>query len=68
MRVVRVNCAQQSCQAACAVDEILITAYCGPARRSPAILNERAVSCGAVASAANSPLVAVCLRTEEQQR
>jgi hypothetical protein len=61
-RVIKLNCSTQTCMATCNVDEILVSAYCGPSRRAPNVLSENSVSCGIVASAADTPLVAVCLR------
>ena len=63
-RVIRVNCGVQSCTAACNVDEVLVAAYCGPARHPATVLGESSVSCGIVPSAADSPLVAICVRTQ----
>jgi len=40
---------------------VLVTAYCGIERKPASFLTERSVSCGVVPSAANSPLVAVCV-------
>jgi hypothetical protein len=65
-RVIRVNCLQQSCQATCNVDEVLVTAYCGPTRRPAMFLSEVAASCGVAPSAAANPLVAVCVRFQGQ--
>jgi hypothetical protein len=67
-RVIRVNCVlQQSCQAQCNVDEVLVTAYCGAKRKSATFLSEISASCGVVlASATDSPLVAVCVRSQGQ--
>jgi hypothetical protein len=66
-RVIRVNCAvQQPCQAECNVDEVLMTAYCGAERKSATFLSEASASCGAVPSKADSPLVVVCARLQEQ--
>jgi hypothetical protein len=67
-RVIRINCGAQSCSASCNVDEVLIAAYCGPARHAATVLGESSVSCGIVPSAADSPLVAICLRTSSQQQ
>jgi Collagen triple helix repeat (20 copies) len=63
-RVIRVNCGVQSCTATCNVDEVLVAAYCGPARHPATVLGESSVSCGIVPSAADSPLVAICVRTQ----
>jgi hypothetical protein len=66
VRVVRMNCGVQSCSVTCNVDEVLVSAYCGPSRRTPTFLSETSVSCGIVPSAADSPLVAVCARASSQ--
>jgi hypothetical protein len=63
-RIIRVNCAVSACTATCNVDEFLLVAYCGPSRHAATVLGENSVSCGIVPSAADSPLVAVCVRTE----
>jgi hypothetical protein len=63
-RVHRVNCATETCQVTCGLDEVLVSAYCGPSRHAPTFLNENAVSCGIAPNAANSPLVAICVRIE----
>jgi len=63
-RVIRLSCTTQTCTAGCNVDEVLVSAYCGPARHAPTVLSESSVSCGIVPSAADSPLVAVCVRTQ----
>jgi hypothetical protein len=66
-RVIRVNCAlQQSCQADCSADEVLVTAYCGAERKSAMFLSEVSASCGAVPSTADGPLIAVCVRSQGQ--
>lgn len=64
-RVIKMNCGTQTCTAACNVDEVLVAAYCGPSRRAPTVLSESSVSCGIVPSAADSPLVAVCVRAQQ---
>lgn len=61
IRVVRSNCLTGVCMASCREDEILVTAYCGPTRHEATILGERQVSCGVQATAANSPLIAICM-------
>ena len=47
--------------ASCRGDEVLVSAYCGPARNPATFLGERQVSCGVEANVANAPLVAVCV-------
>jgi hypothetical protein len=62
MRVIRQACGDATCTASCEEDEVLVTAYCGSQRHQPMVLTERSVSCGVVPNAANSPLVATCLK------
>jgi hypothetical protein len=62
IRVVRANCLSGGeCTATCRGNEILATAYCGPARSKATFIGERQASCGVEANAANTPLVAVCV-------
>ncbi len=65
-RVIRLNCATQSCQAQCNVDEVLVMAYCGTSRKPASFLSEVGASCGVTPSATDSPLVLVCVRTQTQ--
>jgi hypothetical protein len=58
----RVNCLSESCQVSCEVGEVLVTAYCGAARKPAVFLGEKAASCGVRPTASDSPLVAVCVR------
>jgi len=60
VRVVRADCATTTCLAQCDVNEVLVTAYCGPNRKQATFLTERSASCGVVPNSSNSPLVAVC--------
>jgi len=63
VRVVRENClAPQGCVVTCQTGEVLVSAYCGVDRQPPTFLTETSANCGAVPTAANSPLVAVCAR------
>jgi hypothetical protein len=62
LRITRVNCSLDSCQASCELDEVLMTAYCGASRKSPTFLSERSASCGVAPNSSDSPLVAVCVR------
>jgi hypothetical protein len=66
VRILRVNCTTESCQAACEMSEVLVTAYCGPSRQPASFLSENSVSCGLAPSNADSPLVAVCVRAQGQ--
>lgn len=61
IRVIRLNCLSGDCTASCRGDEVLVSAYCGPARNPATFLGERQVSCGVEANVANAPLVAVCV-------
>jgi len=61
VRVLRANCLGGDCKVSCRDDEVLVNAYCGPARNPATYLGERAASCGVVANPANAPLVAVCV-------
>ena len=63
VRIVRSNCDATSCAALCSDDEVLLMAYCGPARIAAVFPTERAASCR-VRNAANSPLIAVCAKTQ----
>jgi hypothetical protein len=49
-----------ACNASCRGDEILVGAYCGPARKPATFVGERQVTCGIDATAASIPLVAFC--------
>ena len=64
VRVIRKDCLSGSCSASCRGDEILVSAYCGPARNPASFVGERDVSCGVIANAANAPLVAICVATQ----
>ena len=61
VRVVRTDCLVGGCTASCRGDEVLVSAYCGPARNAATIIGERQVSCGVEANTANTPLVAICV-------
>lgn len=64
VRVIRKDCLSGGtggCAASCRGDEILVSAYCGPARNPATFIGERGVSCGVEANTANVPLVAVCV-------
>ena len=64
LRMVQVNCTAQSCQAACEMDEVLLTAYCGPRRKTPTFLTNSSVACSGGPIANNTPLVAICARVQ----
>jgi len=61
IRVIRSDCLGGVCTASCRGDEILVSAYCGPARKPANYVGERQVTCGVDATAANVPLVAICV-------
>jgi len=61
VRVIRKDCLTGGCAASCRGDEILVSAYCGPARNPATFVGERGVSCGVEANTANVPLVAICV-------
>jgi Collagen triple helix repeat (20 copies) len=61
VRVVRSDCLAGYCSVACRGDEVLVNAYCGPSRGPATFLGERQASCGIDATAANKPLVAICV-------
>jgi hypothetical protein len=65
-RIIRANCALQSCTVQCEPDEVLVTAYCGIKRRPATFLTDTSVSCGITPSPADNPLVAVCVRATSQ--
>jgi hypothetical protein len=65
-RIIRVNCALRSCEAQCEMNEVMVTAYCGLGRNDATFLSETSASCGMPPSPANSPLVAVCVRSQGQ--
>jgi hypothetical protein len=64
LRINRLNCSLESCQASCELDEVLMTAYCGAGRKPPTFLSEKSVSCGAAPNSSDSPLVVVCVRSQ----
>jgi hypothetical protein len=61
LRVVRSDCLTGACKAGCNGNEVLVSAYCGPARKPATFIGERQVSCGVEADSANAPLVAICV-------
>lgn len=61
VRVVRSDCLNGDCTVRCRDDEVLVTAYCGPARNAATFLGERAATCGVEADPAKAPLIAVCV-------
>src|SRR5579871_6458228 len=66
VRIIRQACGATACTAQCNANEVLVTAYCGPNRRSARMLTESSASCGAVPNPANSPLVVVCTASSAQ--
>jgi len=65
LRVVRNNCLAGTCTVACHGDEVMISAYCGPARNRPTFLDERQASCGINPTAADKPLIAFCAQAPQ---
>jgi len=61
VRVVRAKCDETGCSVKCADDEMLLTAYCGARRNAAVIPSERAATCRSPV-AANSPVVAACVK------
>ena len=62
-RLVRSPCASAlDCSVSCREDEVVVTAYCGTKRGTPAYLNERSVSCGINPDVSAGPLVMVCAK------
>jgi Collagen triple helix repeat (20 copies) len=61
IRVIRLDCLVGGCSASCRGNEVLVSAYCGPARNPATYIGERQVSCGVEANTANVPLVAICV-------
>jgi hypothetical protein len=64
VHVLRNDCLSGNCTLSCALDEVLVTAYCGPTRSPATFLSERAVSCGVEPNPFNVPLIAVCVGPE----
>jgi hypothetical protein len=56
--LVQSTCVSGNCTITCRENEVLVTAYCGPNRNAATYL---AASCGVAATAANGPLVVVCV-------
>jgi hypothetical protein len=65
IRIVRSNCDASNCSVQCAEDEMLLTAYCGARRNAAVIPTERSATCRSPV-AANSPLVAACVKIPAQ--
>jgi len=63
VRVVRSDFLAGYCAVSCRGDEVLVSAYCGPSRAPATFLGERQASCGVDVTAANKPLVAVCVES-----
>ena len=62
LRIVRATCDATGCTAQCNEDEELFVAYCGAARNSAIYSTQRSATCRA-RTAANSPIVATCLKS-----
>jgi hypothetical protein len=65
VRMVRSSCDATSCTAQCSDDEVLLLAYCGPARNAAIFPTEHSASCR-VRNAANNPLIAACVKVTSQ--
>jgi hypothetical protein len=62
VRVVRSPCLTSgNCAIGCRENEVLVMAYCGPARNPATFVGERQATCGVEATTANAPAVAVCV-------
>jgi hypothetical protein len=62
VRVVRSTCLTSgNCAIGCRENEVLVMAYCGPARNPATFVGERQATCGVEATTANAPAVAVCV-------
>jgi hypothetical protein len=62
VRVVRSSCLTSgNCAIGCRENEVLVMAYCGPARNPATFVGERQATCGVEATTANAPAVAVCV-------
>jgi hypothetical protein len=66
LRIIRTACSEGACTARCERNEVLVTAYCGAARRAAEYLTETAASCGVVPAPGDSPLVAICAAASGQ--
>lgn len=62
VRMVRTNCDPAACDAQCEEDEVLLIAYCGPARTAPIYPTERSATCR-TRIAANNPLILACVKS-----
>ena len=62
LRIVRATCDALGCTAQCNEDEDLFIAYCGSARNSAIYPTQRSATCRA-RTAANSPIVATCIKS-----
>ena len=62
LRIVRATCDATGCTAQCNEDEEMFVAYCGAARNSAIYSTQRSATCRA-RTAANSPIVATCLKS-----
>jgi hypothetical protein len=64
VHTIRASCDASNCAAQCNDDEILLIAYCGPARNAAVFANERSASCR-LRNSANSPLVVACAKASQ---
>jgi len=56
-RILRVDCSTETCQVACVMTKVMVTAYCGPSRHAATFLSENSTSYGLTPGNADSPLV-----------
>ena len=62
VRMVRSTCLTSgNCAIGCRENEVLVMAYCGPARNPATFVGDGQVTCGVEATTANAPAVAVCV-------
>jgi hypothetical protein len=65
IRVLSSKCDETNCTVQCREDEMLLAAYCGPKRNAAIFPTERSATCR-TQIAANSPIVAACVKMSVQ--
>jgi hypothetical protein len=65
VRVLSSKCDETNCTVQCREDEMLLAAYCGPKRNAAIFPTERSATCR-TQIAANSPIVAACVKMSVQ--
>jgi hypothetical protein len=65
VRIVRADCTAANCTAACAADEVLLNAYCGPTRAPAAYPTESSAACRVVGRGRVEVVVA-CLKASRR--